>query len=164
MGGARQRRLQAEAAALGVTAQVVVQAAPMVLTGVCDGRAFYLRERHGSWHVTIATDDDPLADPWASPLESPSIDIASGEATDFQDDEGRSSRGLALRVTVAAVRARFSATHPRMRSLSRPHIATAGSAVFCSPRPTRGVGRPADLRPSQCLAAHSHASWRSGSP
>ncbi len=96
--------LQAEAAALGVSAQVVIQAAPMVITGVCDGRAFYLRERHESWRVTIATDDDPLADPWASPLEAPSIDIASGEATDFHDDEGRSSRGLALRVTVAAVR------------------------------------------------------------
>lgn len=96
--------LQAEAAVLGVSAQIVVPAAPMVITGVCDGRAFYLRERHGSWGVTIATDDEPLTDPWASPLEAPSIDIASGDATDFHDDAGRSSRGLALRVAVTAVR------------------------------------------------------------
>jgi hypothetical protein len=51
---------QVEAERLEVTAKVVIQAAPLVITGVCDGHAFYLRERHGSWRVTIATDDDPL--------------------------------------------------------------------------------------------------------
>lgn len=95
---------QSEAAMLGVSAHIVVPAAPMVITGVCDGRAFYLRERHGSWGVTIATDDDPTADPWASPLEAPSIDIASGDENDFNDDTGRYSRALALRVAVASVR------------------------------------------------------------
>ena len=95
---------QSEVARLKVSAQIVVAAAPMVITGVTDGRAFYLRERHGSWRVTIATDDDPTADPWGSALEAPSIDIASGDESDFNDENGQYSRALALRVAVAAVR------------------------------------------------------------
>ena len=120
--------LQSEAVALGVSAAIVVQAAPMVISGVCDGRAFYLRERHGSWGVTIAPDDEPLVDPWASPLDAPSIDIASGDATDFQDDDGRSSRGLALRVAVTAVRAallRNQCAH------EEPELATHRFCRFC---------------------------------
>ena len=96
--------LQLEAERLGVTAKVVIQAAPLVITGVCDGRAFYLRERHGSWRVTIATDDDPLADPWESPLEETTIDIASGEDNDFNNEDGFFSRAIALRVAVTSVR------------------------------------------------------------
>jgi hypothetical protein len=96
---------QAEAERLGVTAKVVVQAAPLVITGVCDGRAFYLRERHGSWRVTIATDDNPLADPRESLSEEPTIDIASGEDHEFNNEEGFYSSAIALRVAVTSVRA-----------------------------------------------------------
>ena len=92
------------AQSLGVSANVVVQAAPFVITGVCDGRAFYLRERHGSWCISIATDDDPLADPWGSPREKATIDIASGNDDDFNDENGHFSRAVALRVAVGAVR------------------------------------------------------------
>ncbi|MDQ2882822.1 MAG: hypothetical protein M3Y48_16985 [Actinomycetota bacterium] len=35
---------------LGVTAQWRLVAAPFVITGNVDGRGFYLRERHGSYH------------------------------------------------------------------------------------------------------------------
>jgi hypothetical protein len=95
---------QVEAERLGVTAKVVIQAAPLVITGTCDGRAFYLRERHGSWRVTIATDNDPLADPWESPLEETTIDIASGEDNDFNNEDGFFSLAIALRVAVTSVR------------------------------------------------------------
>jgi hypothetical protein len=96
--------LQAEAERLGVTATVKVPAAPFVITGVCDGRAFYLRERHGSWRVTIASDDHPLDDPRESSRDQTTIDIASGEDDDFNDESGHFSQAVALRVTVASVR------------------------------------------------------------
>lgn len=96
--------LQAEADRLGVTATVKISAAPFVITGVCDGRAFYLRERHGSWDVTIASDSNPLADPWGSPRDHATIDIASGDENEFNDENGQFSQAIALRVTVNAVR------------------------------------------------------------
>lgn len=96
---------------LGVEAKVVVSAAPMVISGVCDGRAFYVRERHGDWRVTIAADDQPLLDPWTSPIEDPSIDIAEGSDRDFADETGRYSQTKALEVAVDAVRAFVGRTH-----------------------------------------------------
>ena len=95
---------QTEAEQLGVTAKVVVQAAPLVITGVCDGRSFYLRECHGSWRVIIATDDNPLADPRESPSDEPTIDIATGEDHEFNNEEGFYSSAIALRVAVTSVR------------------------------------------------------------
>ena len=96
--------LQAEAVRLGVTAMLKVAAAPFVITGVCDGRAFYLRERHGSWRVTIASDDDPLCDPWGWPHDGTTIDIASGDDDEFNDAEGHFSHSVALQAAVEAVR------------------------------------------------------------
>jgi hypothetical protein len=96
--------LHAEALRLGVTATVTLDAAPFVITGVCDGRAFYLRERHGTWRVTIASDDDPLCDPWGGPDVGSTIDVASGEDDEFNDAEGHFSRIVALQIAVSAVR------------------------------------------------------------
>ncbi|MCC5951143.1 MAG: hypothetical protein JJU45_03510 [Acidimicrobiia bacterium] len=101
--GERQERFDATAVALGVDARIEVGAAPFVIVGVCDGRGFYLRERHGSYRVTIAPDDDPGADPWATEPTEASIDVAAGDACEL-DDDGAFSPAGALRVAVGAVR------------------------------------------------------------
>ncbi len=99
----RQRLFDIEAADLGVEARIEIQAAPFVIVGTCDGRGFYLRERHGTYRVTIAADEDPGSDPWtAEPTES-SIDVAGGDDDELVRD-GRFSPAAALRIAVAAVR------------------------------------------------------------
>lgn len=111
----REERFAAEAGRLGVTAHLEVSMCPFVIVGVCDGRGFYLRERHGTWRVTIAPDDDPSADPWAMEPDRPTIDIAEGDERDFYDAAGQYSDVSALGVAVHAVREaleRNSCTHP----------------------------------------------------
>lgn len=49
---------------LGAHITAFLPAAPFVVAGTVDGRAFYLRERHDNWRLVIAGDDDPLADVW----------------------------------------------------------------------------------------------------
>ncbi|MCU0268050.1 MAG: hypothetical protein MUF83_05315 [Acidimicrobiales bacterium] len=124
----KQRELVAsEAEVLGVEAGTQVWAAPHVLVGVCDGRSFYLRERHGSYRVTIAPDNDPGSDPWVAEPTEPSIDIAAGDECELED-AGRFSWVVALRVAVQAVRtaaARNLCEHRRI-----------GSEPFC---PSCGV-------------------------
>lgn len=108
----------AEAAALGVEAEIRVSAAPSVVVGVCDGRGFYLRERHGSYRVTIAPDDDPGSDPWTADSTTPSIDIAAGDEDELRDESGF-SWAVTLRVAVEAVRtalARNTCEHRRIGS------------------------------------------------
>ncbi len=130
--------LQAEAVRLGVAARVKLAAAPFVITGVCDGRAFYLRERHGSWTVTIASDDDPLCDPWGWPHDGTTIDIASGEADEFNDAEGHFSHSVALQIAVRAVRdalLRNTCRHetpesPEHRYCGRCGVALADAALW----------------------------------
>ena len=110
--------LAAEAKALGVEASIQVWAAPHVSVGVCDGRGFYLRERHGSYRVTIAPDDDPGSDPWIAEPTEPSIDIADGDECELEGD-GRFSWVISLRVAVQAVRtaiARNACEHRRIES------------------------------------------------
>lgn len=100
---------------LGVQARVKVSAAPFVIIGTCDGRGFYLRERHGNYRVTIAPDDDPSSDPWSADASATSIDIASGDEREFLRD-GAFSSVEALRVAVAAARtalARNACAHAR---------------------------------------------------
>ncbi|MGH3444566.1 MAG: hypothetical protein ACRDPB_04250, partial [Nocardioidaceae bacterium] len=63
-------------------------AAPFVITGRVDGRGFYLRERHGSYTVTVASDDDPGADPWGRPADQMTLDIAEGDESDLLDSNG----------------------------------------------------------------------------
>ncbi len=89
---------------LGVEASVVVGGAPFVIIGVCDGRGFYLRERHGHWRVTIAADDEPAADPWTLDVHEPTYDIATGDEDDLSGPDGAFSPVHALRVAVDAVR------------------------------------------------------------
>ena len=133
--------MQAEADRPGVTATVKVPAAPFVVTGVCDGRAFYLRERHGSWRVTIASDGDPLADPWGSLRDETTIDIASGEEDEFNDDEGRFfSHAVALRVAVTVSAMRCYATRASTRLPMVLSIVTAVAAASPLPMRPRGGG------------------------
>ena len=93
----------AEAAAeLDVDAEVRCSACPFVVAGTCDGRSFYLRERHGSWRVEVAADPG-CADLWATP-GALGIEIAAGDATDLCDADGRPSPVVALHLAVHAVR------------------------------------------------------------
>src|SRR5690606_1503024 len=98
--GSEDRRtacLGERAARMGVMDAVIQCAgAPVVVSGVVDGRAFYLRERHDEYRVTVAVADDPLSDPWQAPAEAPSIDIAAGW--------GSFSYADALEIAVDAVR------------------------------------------------------------
>jgi hypothetical protein len=101
----RQHRRDAFDAAvesLGVEAEIAVEMCPLVITGVVDRRAFYLRERHDIYRVTIACAESPLDDPWRSPPEVRTIDIAEGSAGEFVSDE--SAEIAALRIAVDAVR------------------------------------------------------------
>lgn len=97
--------LAQRAKTLGVSAQWRLTAAPFVVTGHVDGRGFYLRERHGHYHVTVAPDDDAAADPWELPAERPTVDIAEGEEDDLTDVDGSFDPARALTVAVDAVRA-----------------------------------------------------------
>lgn len=126
---AQQDLVATEAKALGVEARIEVWGAPHVLVGVCDGRAFYLRERHGSYRVTIAPDDAPGSDPWVAEPTETSIDIAAGDDHELEDDAGL-SWVVALRVAVGAVRtasARNACAHRRVGS--EPYCPTCGVRI-----------------------------------
>jgi hypothetical protein len=127
----RERRdgFAAEAAALGVEARIEVWAAPFVIVGVCDGRGFYLRERHGSYRVTIAPDEDPNSDPWVAEPTEPSIDVAGGDESEL-DDHCAFSPATALRVAVQALRtalARNACNHRRIGS--EPYCPSCGVRI-----------------------------------
>ncbi|MBX3314372.1 MAG: hypothetical protein KF906_08640 [Actinobacteria bacterium] len=97
-----------------MTARIEVWAAPFVIVGECDGRGFYLRERHGHYRVTISGDDDPSSDPWVADPTETSIDVASGDERELTGTS-RPSDAVALRVAVNAVRtalARNDCAHP----------------------------------------------------
>ena len=97
-------RFATAAADLGVRAEVVVNGAPFVIAGTCDGRGFYLRERGGVWRVTLASDENPAADPWTMDIEQPTIDVATGTEVELWDEGASFSPERALRVAVEAVR------------------------------------------------------------
>ncbi|CAN5700209.1 hypothetical protein BH18ACT2_BH18ACT2_09220 [soil metagenome] len=95
----------AEAAAeLDVTAHVELSMCPFVIVGNCDGRGFYLRERHGEWRVTIAGEGEPAVDPWGSTPDRLTIDVAAGDEGELVDADGRFSDVAALRIAVGCVR------------------------------------------------------------
>lgn len=113
---ARQREaFRTEAERFGVDARIEASGAPFVIAGVCDGRGFSLRERHGSYRVTIAPDDDPISDPWRADVTEDSIDVAGGDEAEF-DEDGAFSAARALRIAVTSVRtalARNRCAHER---------------------------------------------------
>lgn len=93
----------AEAAAeLDVDAEVRCWAFPFVVAGACDGRSFYLRERHGRWRVEVAADPG-CTDLWGT-SGALGIEIAAGSRTDLCDIDGDTSPVVALRLAVRAVR------------------------------------------------------------
>lgn len=125
----RRTRFAAEADSLGVTARIAVWAAPFVIVGTCDGRGFYLRERHGHYRVTIAGDDDPTSNPWVADPTEASIDVAAGDERELTDGTRRSD-AVALRVAVDAVRtalARNDCTHPAVAD--EPHCPSCGVRI-----------------------------------
>ena len=90
------------AAELGVDAAVECWAFPFVVAGTCDGRSFYLRERHGHWRVEVAADPG-CADLWGT-RGAVGIEVAAGQETDLCDADGRPSPAVALRVAVSSMR------------------------------------------------------------
>ena len=95
--------MDAAAGRLGVTIRHAGGWAPFVVTGVVDGRGFYLRERHDCWSVEIAPDDDPLADPYVLSSDVPTIVVAEGVSEALEVD-GAFDTVRALEVAVHAVR------------------------------------------------------------
>jgi len=125
----RMERFDAEAFALGVEARIEVSAAPFVIVGTCEGRGFYLRERHGGYRVTIAPDDDPGSDPWAADPTETSIEVAAGDAVEF-DSGGFFSPAMALRIAVTAVRTALARNTCPHRSVGTdPYCPLCGVAV-----------------------------------
>ena len=94
--------LAAAAAELDVDAELRCSACPFVVAGTCDGRSFFLRERHGHWRVEVAADPD-CTDLWGT-AGSLGIEIASGDEADLCDADGKPSPAVALRLAVHAVR------------------------------------------------------------
>lgn len=93
----------AEAAAeLDVDTGVECWAYPFVVAGTCDGRSFFLRERHGHWRVEVAADPS-CTDLWGT-SGAPGIEIAAGSAADLCDAGRDASPVVALRLAVRAVR------------------------------------------------------------
>ena len=90
------------AAEFNVDAEVRSSAFPFVVAGTCDGRSFFLRERHGQWRIEVAADPD-CADLWGI-SEALGIEVAVGDAADLCDADGTSSPVVALRLAVRAVR------------------------------------------------------------
>jgi cysteine synthase len=87
---------------LAVDAKVACSMCPLAVTGHCDGHAFYLRERHGEYRVTVSVEPSAV-DLWTSGDEVPYVDVATGSDVDIYDaDEHPYS--AALRVAVTAVR------------------------------------------------------------
>lgn len=119
--------LAAEADVLRVSARIEVWAAPFVIVGSCDGRGFYLRERHGSYRVTIAGNDDPSSDPWKAEPTETSIDVAAGDEAELRDNHGVESAAVSLRVAVAAVRTTVARdTCPHAIVTNGPYCPTCG--------------------------------------
>jgi hypothetical protein len=96
-------------------AAIRIFACPLVVSGVVHGRAFYLRERHDKWRVSVATPNDPAVDPWEGDREV--IDIAEGS--------GCFTPAEALAVGVQQVRL-------YLQRVTCKHRKTTEDAPFCA--------------------------------
>lgn len=109
---------------LGVEVTLAGFACPFVLTGTVDGRFGYLRERHGSYRICVAPDDDPLADVWRQNRDRGEIELATGSDDELTD------MPTAVRLFVDAIR----------QYLTRRACAHDGALRFC---PSCGQRQPA---------------------
>lgn len=111
----RAQRIEKARTELDVELDAIGGAAPFVIRGRVDGRAFVLRERHDHWTVRVAGDANPGECPWTGGPEMTTILVAEG-ASDRFDENGRFNELLALRTAVVAVRLfllRRSCSHDR---------------------------------------------------
>jgi hypothetical protein len=97
---ARDQIFMAAAERLGVEIESHGGAAPYVICGKVEGRAFFLRERHDLWRVEIATDQTPGENPWGD-HEADSIVVAEGTSDVFDPENFETE---ALEAAVRAVR------------------------------------------------------------
>jgi hypothetical protein len=116
--------LREAAVRLGVELRSCLPAAPFVVSGVVDGRGFYLRERHDEYRVCIAPDSEPGSDPWHADGSVPEIVVAHG-VTDNLLVEGRWDPVRALEVAVAAVRT-FLLRRTCVHAVAENYCATCG--------------------------------------
>lgn len=130
-----QRELAEAAAELGVEVREEIPAAPWVLTGAVDGRAFYMRERWDTYDIVIAHDDNPTVQPWSDP-DTAGITIRSGDSRDLYVGTPP-DYGVALRFIVGAIREHLART-------TCPHPARAGDR-YC-PRCGAPLTDPAQPR------------------
>ncbi|GCD19292.1 hypothetical protein CTKZ_08540 [Cellulomonas algicola] len=99
---------------LGVDARQLIPAAPWVITGTVDDRAFYMRERGDQYTIVIASDEEPTVQPWGRP-DARAITVRTGDADDIYigtpPDYGR-----AMDFIVGVIR-----QHLRRASCPHPH-------------------------------------------
>lgn len=86
---AREMEQQARdtASALNAKAEITLMGAPLVITGSVDGRAYYLRERHGAYQIAVAHPDTPTVNPWNA-HDADAVEIRTGSETDLLDSDG----------------------------------------------------------------------------
>lgn len=89
---------------LGVELRLESWGAPLVIAGVVDGRGCFLRERHGSFQVEVAPDEDPGRDVWRAPPEELSLVILEGSEEQLQPKPGEHFIQRSAEVLVGAVR------------------------------------------------------------
>lgn len=107
-------------------ARIEVGGAPFVITGIVDGRAFYLRERHGTYRIVLAPETNPLADLWIERIDN-EITIAKGSESDLYNGQ-QFSPGHALRVTVRAIRSYLTRqTCPHAHRHEHPYCPDCGA-------------------------------------
>lgn len=122
---AKQDQFDVAAAALGVqNAAIECQACPTVVSGIVDGRFFYLRERSGVWRITVAPENDPLLDVWNHTTTVQGVDIANGSEDDLYIEGETFSYAHVLQFAVRTVRG-------HLRRSTCGHNTAPTGANFC---------------------------------
>lgn len=118
----RELTLAQVAGELGVEAAEEVPAAPWVITGVVDGRGFYMRERWDAYSIVIAPDDRPGLDVWSA-IGEPGLLVHEGTVSDLLDPGGQIDYRVALPFVVDVIRS-------ELRRRTCPHPSGPGDQ-FC---------------------------------